>query len=139
MDARAVPTVTLTLDYMVHEIKHHLGINGSELGEVIEQRVKEELAKNLSGLDGTIEMIVRREIDDKIKRCIEDYFKCGEGSHYIYNKVTNILESVFKDYEKKPLKPIDNEPRPIDCKYMNTDKCRHENEESTSWGIKTIG
>jgi hypothetical protein len=87
MDNEAVPIIRLEVQNLKHAVLSHMGVIGSQLGEMIEARIDESI--NTMPIDTLI--------NDAIKECIEDvirdYFTKGEG-------YKAIKESVNKSFKK---------------------------------------
>jgi hypothetical protein len=106
MRAESVPKITIRLDHMAQEMIAHLGAEGSELGEVIQARIKEEAEKIFLEEDQTIRELVRTAIRAAICERVETFFKYGNSGHlYLYDKIDQALEDLLpkKDEEEKDI------------------------------------
>lgn len=100
MHGEAIPVVRLSIESMTSQILHHLGLEGSELGEVIEQRIKEETAILFHDADHEIRNVIRTEIRRVVTQRVKDYFSYGNGASFLNRKVTECLDEVFKEREE---------------------------------------
>lgn len=100
MHGEAIPVVRLSIEGMSHQILHYLGLEGSELGEVIEQKIKEETDNLFHESDHEIRNVIRSEIQRVVTQKVKDYFSYGEGSVFLSRKVNECLDAAFKEKEE---------------------------------------
>ena len=84
MRADAIPVIRLEIDHMKHAIAAALGIEGSDLEDVINREIENQL-----GLLITSE--IPRLVKDTIMGCVQSevksYFTCGDGAKAIEEAV----------------------------------------------------
>jgi len=102
MDTSSVPIIKLELEGMKHRIMTHLGVHGSELGDIIN-----------AGIDRAIKSY---DFDDKVLSTvhevlnteIDNFLKYGGGRVVIREAVAKTLNEAF-NISSKP-----DEPKPPD-------------------------
>ena len=83
MRAEAMPIIRLEIENLKSSVCHYLGIEGSEL----EQVIKQEIEKQSRSLIKQIEKEVANSVSSLINERVRLYFLAGEGKNKIYEAI----------------------------------------------------
>jgi len=96
MNAEAIPTISIRLDAISHEMITCLGLDGSELGEAIQNGIREEFKNVLLHENNRIKELVRKQIEIVIQKRVEEFFKYGNpGEAFINEKIDAALNDLL--------------------------------------------
>lgn len=87
MNYESVPIIKMEIENMKYAIKSHMGVMGSELGDLIDDKIG-DVIRNYN-TEGKITKIVNQVIDEEI----EYFFKTGIGRTVISNEVKSFLNN----------------------------------------------
>ena len=93
MDAQFVPVIRLSVERMKDAVIQHMGVFGSDLGEVIET----EMQKQIDSFD--TEELVKKAVQEAISDEIASLFQYGEGRKIIQHIVSKSLSIPYPKEE----------------------------------------
>jgi hypothetical protein len=85
MRSESVPIIRLTVENMTQAICSHMGIENSELENLIHQRVKE------LNIQKKIDEMVVQELNNSVRKACQEYFQFGEGNDMVVESVKKII------------------------------------------------
>ena len=95
MDFESVPIVRLELENMRRTILRHMGVEGSELGAVLNKRISEAI--KTYNFSTKVSAIANSVIDEQINA----YFRHGLGRKCIQKAVQDALDKTFIGEKEK--------------------------------------